>query len=61
MKLKVLIVAVVLVAGLWAANRWLNAPKSSVIPSVPATVPTDAKGEPVAVRSNFTVGFLPVT
>lgn len=61
MKLRVLIVAVVLIVGLWAANRWLNAPRSSLIDSVPNAMPTDATGKATQVRANFTVGFLPVT
>ncbi|MCC6409709.1 MAG: hypothetical protein IT453_21320 [Planctomycetes bacterium] len=61
MKFKALVIGVVLIVGLWAANRWLNAPRSSVIESVPNAMPTDAAGKATPVRSNFTVGFLPVT
>ncbi|MCE9592705.1 MAG: ABC transporter substrate-binding protein [Planctomycetes bacterium] len=61
MKLKALIFFVLLIAGLWAANHFLNGPRSSVIDSVPNTVPSDEAGKPTAVREQFTVGFLPVT
>src|SRR5947207_2043201 len=56
MKLKLLIAAVVIIAGLFFANRWLSA-KKEYIANVPAAA-TPAGG---TVREKFTVGFLPVT
>ncbi len=56
MKLKFLIAAAVVVAGLFFLNRYLNQ-KKEYIPGVPAQA-TPASGE---VRERFTVGFLPVT
>ena len=56
MKLKLLIAAVVIIAGLFFANRWLSA-KKEYIADVPAAA-TPAGG---TVREKFTVGFLPVT
>jgi hypothetical protein len=56
MKLKILIVAVVAVVGLYFLNKALNE-----TPRYMATSPstgTPASGE---VRNVFTVGFLPVT
>ena len=56
MKLKVLVVLVLVVGGLWALNRYLSQRKE-YIPGVPATA-KPAGGE---ARQHFTVGFLPVT
>jgi NitT/TauT family transport system substrate-binding protein len=55
-KAKLLIVAVVVVAGLFFLNRWMNE-KKEYIAGVPAAA-TPAGGE---VRQELTVGFLPVT
>jgi NitT/TauT family transport system substrate-binding protein len=56
MKLKLLIAAVVVIAGLFFVNRWLSQ-KKEYIPGVPAAA-KPASGE---AREKFTVGFLPVT
>ena len=50
------LIPVVLIAGLYFLNRYLNT-KKQYIPGVPAEA-TPAGGE---VRAEFTVGFLPVT
>ncbi|MFN0243968.1 MAG: ABC transporter substrate-binding protein [Planctomycetota bacterium] len=57
MKLKLLLVVVAVIAGLYFVNLWLNEKRKEYIPGVPATA-TPASGE---VRETFTVGFLPVT
>lgn len=57
MKLKILVVAILVIAGLYFANKYLNKPSSTSTPSV-------AQGEQPAggdVRQSFTVGHLPVT
>lgn len=56
MKLKILFVAVAVVAGLFVLNRYLNE-TPRYMESSPSTG-TPASGE---VRNEFTVGFLPVT
>ena len=56
MKLKLLVIVVVAVGGLYLLNRWLSS-KKEYISGVPATA-TPGTGE---VRQKFTVGFLPVT
>ena len=56
MKLKLLIGAIVLLAALFFANRWLNE-KPVYNDDAPAVANTPT-GE---VRAKFTVGFLPVT
>lgn len=56
MKLKLLVMVVVAVAGLYFLNRWLDEDKE-YISGVPAS-DQPASGE---VRQKLTVGFLPVT
>jgi len=56
MKLKILVMVVAAVAGLYLLNRWLGQEKE-YISGVPAAA-TPGSGE---VRQKFTVGFLPVT
>lgn len=56
MKPKFLLAVLVVIAGLFFLNRYLNQ-KKEYIPGVPAQA-RPASGE---VRERFTVGFLPVT
>lgn len=63
MKLKLLIVAVLVVVGLWFLKSRLDE-KKEYIPGVPAVAESgSATGKPAAnaPRQKFTVGFLPVT
>jgi hypothetical protein len=55
MKLKLVLVAVALLGGLYAANRYLNSG-----PSSRGSLESEASGQREA-REQFTVGFLPVT
>ena len=56
MKLKILIVALAVVVGLFFLNRYLNETPRYMESS--SSTGTPASGE---VRAQFTVGFLPVT
>jgi NitT/TauT family transport system substrate-binding protein len=56
MKIKLLLVAIVALAGLFAVNRYLNQKKEYI-----AGVPAADKPADAPVRNTFTVGFLPVT
>lgn len=56
MKIKLTLLALLVLAALFAVNRWLGG-KREYIAGVPAAS-TPASGE---VRERFTVGFLPVT
>lgn len=63
MKLKLLIIAVLVIAGLWFAKTQLDK-KKEYIPGVPATADSGSaigKTDPNGPRQRFTVGFLPVT
>jgi hypothetical protein len=63
MKLKLLIVAVVIIVGLYFLKAQLEK-KKQYIPDVPAAAqPGTATANPAAVkeRQRFVVGFLPVT
>jgi hypothetical protein len=56
MKLKILVVAIVVVVGLYFLNRRLNE-----TPRYMAESPSTATPASGTVREVFTVGFLPVT
>ena len=56
MKLKLLVLAVVLIAGLFLLNRQLGQKKEYI-----AGVPAADKPAASEVRAKLTVGFLPVT
>ena len=56
MKIKLVLIALAVLAALYTANRWLSA-KREYIAGVPAA-DAPVTGE---VRGRMTVGFLPVT
>jgi hypothetical protein len=55
-KIKLLLSAIALLAGLFLLNRWLNQKKEYIAGVPAADTPAGA-----VVREKFVVGFLPVT